>query len=47
MYIYYPNGMGRSKLAPGIFEKALKTPGTGRNLNTVSKLVEIASAVDG
>jgi uncharacterized protein (DUF1697 family) len=38
IYVYYPNGMGQSKL---------KIPaarlGTARNLNTVAKLVEISS----
>lgn len=37
IYIHYPSGMGRSKLAI----KAAKT-GTARNMNTVAKLVEMA-----
>ena len=41
LYIYYPNGMARPKLSPAAVEKALKTPGTGRNWNTVTKLLEI------
>jgi len=36
--VAYPNGMGRSKLKI----PAAKT-GTARNLNTVSKLIEMAS----
>ena len=46
LYIYFPDGMGRSKLWP-LIEKALKTPGTGRNWNTVMKLVEMADGLEG
>ena len=28
LYIYYPNGQGRSKLSGAVIEKTLKTPGT-------------------
>ncbi len=45
LYIHYPNGAGRSKLAPAVIERALRTPGTARNWNTVTKLVEIAEAL--
>lgn len=38
VYIYYPNGMGRSKLSHTLIEKKLKTVGTGRNWNTVLQL---------
>jgi uncharacterized protein (DUF1697 family) len=41
LYIYYPNGMGRSKLPVNRIEKALGTPGTTRNWNTVTKLLEM------
>ncbi|WOS63673.1 DUF1697 domain-containing protein [Sinorhizobium fredii] len=41
IYIYYPNGSGRSKLKM----PALK-PGTARNLNTVRKLAELAAALE-
>jgi uncharacterized protein (DUF1697 family) len=40
-YIFYPNGVGRSKLTHGIIEKHLGR-GTGRNWNTVLKLGIIA-----
>ena len=40
-YIFYPNGMGRSKLTHVILEKRLGR-GTGRNWNTVLKLGIIA-----
>jgi uncharacterized protein (DUF1697 family) len=42
LYIYFPNGMGRSKLSPAVLEKALQTSATGRNWNSVTKLLEIA-----
>jgi uncharacterized protein (DUF1697 family) len=38
LYIYYPVGMGRSKLTLPLIEKKLKTAGTGRNWNTVLQL---------
>jgi uncharacterized protein (DUF1697 family) len=45
-YIYFPNGMGRAKLPWAAIEKTLKTPGTGRNWNTVTKLLEIAERLE-
>lgn len=42
LYIYFPNGQGRSKLSWAIIERTLKTPGTGRNWNSVTKMLEIA-----
>jgi uncharacterized protein (DUF1697 family) len=47
LYIYFPNGMGRSKLTGAAIENALKTPGTARNWNTVRKLLEIAERLEG
>jgi uncharacterized protein (DUF1697 family) len=44
MYIYYPNGMGRSKLPAVAIGKALGIPGTARNWNSVTKLLEMAEA---
>lgn len=38
IYVYYPRGMGRSNI------KLPKVPGTMRNVNTVAKLVELATA---
>ncbi len=46
LYIYYPDGMGRSKLTAAVLDRALKTSGTGRNWNTVTKLLEMAEALD-
>jgi uncharacterized protein (DUF1697 family) len=34
--------MGTSKLTPAVLERALKVPGTARNWNTVTKLLEMA-----
>lgn len=41
LFIYYPDGMGRSKLTLPLIEKKLKTAGTGRNWNTVLRLREM------
>ena len=46
VYIYYPNGMGRSKLTPAVIEKALGGPATARNWNTVTKLLELAEKLE-
>lgn len=40
LYLYAPDGIGRSKLAANI-EKCMGVPATGRNLNTVNKLIEM------
>jgi uncharacterized protein (DUF1697 family) len=41
LYIYYPNGIGRSKLTGSTIERTLKTAGTARNWNTILKLSEM------
>ena len=41
LYIYYPNGIGRSKLSNALIEKKLKTMGTGRNWNTILQLQKL------
>lgn len=41
-YLYYPDGMGRSKLTGTVLEKRLGTPGTARNWNTVTALLALA-----
>jgi uncharacterized protein (DUF1697 family) len=46
VYIYFPNGMGRSKLPWAGLEKTLKTPGTGRNWNSVTKMLEMAEKLE-
>ena len=44
VYITYPAGIGRSRLTAAVIEKALGSPGTGRNWNTVLKLAVLAKA---
>jgi uncharacterized protein (DUF1697 family) len=46
VYIYFPNGMARPKMSWPRIEKALKTSGTGRNWNTVTKLLEMAEVLE-
>jgi uncharacterized protein (DUF1697 family) len=46
LYIYYPNGMARPKVAWTVIERILQTPCTGRNWNTVRKLLEMAESLD-
>jgi uncharacterized protein (DUF1697 family) len=41
-YIYYPAGIGRSRLTNALIESKLGTRGTGRNWNTVLKLAALA-----
>jgi len=41
VYLLFPNGSGRSKLTLDYFEKKLGTRGTGRNWNTVVKVLEL------
>ena len=45
-YIYFPNGMGKTKLPWSLIEKALGIPGTGRNWNSVTKLMEMARKLE-
>ena len=46
LYIYFPEGMARTKLWPAVIDRTLKTPATGRNWNTVLKLLEMAEALE-
>jgi len=41
-YIYFPNGQGRSKFPWAAIERTLGTSATGRNWNSVTKMLEIA-----
>jgi uncharacterized protein (DUF1697 family) len=45
-YMYFPSGMARPKLTWLTVEKVLQMPGTGRNWNTVTKLLEIAEKLE-
>lgn len=42
LYFYLPNGMSNSKLNNNFFEKKLNVISTGRNLNTIHKLIDLA-----
>lgn len=42
VYVSYPNGSGRSKLTIEVFERAFGVVATGRNVNTVRALTELA-----
>jgi uncharacterized protein (DUF1697 family) len=46
LYIYFPDGQGRSKLSMAAVERALKVAGTGRNWNSVLKLLEMAEGLE-
>ena len=41
LYIFYPDGQGRSKFSHAVIEKKLGTRGTARNWNTVLKLAHL------
>lgn len=42
LYLYYPNGLGRSKLTGSAIEKKLGLTSTARNWNTVNKLLALS-----
>jgi hypothetical protein len=37
---------GRARISPALIEKTLKAPATGRNWNTVTKLLSIAAGLE-
>lgn len=43
LYFYLPDGMAKSKMSNNYFEKKLKVTATGRNLNTVRKMLALTS----
>jgi uncharacterized protein (DUF1697 family) len=45
-YIHFPNGAGQSKLPNAAIERVLRTPGTGRNWNSVTKMLELAEEIE-
>lgn len=47
LYIYFPNGAGRSKLPWSAVEKFLKVSGTARNWNSVQAMLKIAEEMEG
>ena len=46
MYIYFPNGAGKSKLPWSSVGKLLKVTGTARNWNSVTKMLDIAEEME-
>jgi uncharacterized protein (DUF1697 family) len=46
LYIYFPNGAGKTKLPWSSVEKFLKVTGTARNWNSVTKMLEIAEEME-
>jgi uncharacterized protein (DUF1697 family) len=46
LYIYFPNGAGRSKLQWHALAQALGTTGTARNWNSVTKMLEMAHKLE-
>ncbi len=46
VYLYYPDGVGRSKLTSALLEGKLDIAGTARNWNTLTKLVETGRALE-
>ncbi len=44
LYTCFPNGMARPKLSWPLVERTLAIPGTSRNWNTVTKLLELAES---
>jgi len=46
VYIYFPNGLARPKLAWSTIAQMLGTSGTARNWNSVTKLLEMAEKLE-
>lgn len=44
LYIFYPNGVGKSKLDHNTIERKLKVTATSRNWKTTSKLMEMVKS---
>jgi uncharacterized protein (DUF1697 family) len=42
LYMWYPEGIGNSRLGGAFWERRLRVTGTARNWNTVTKLLELA-----
>ena len=47
LYIYFPNGAGRTKLPWSSVEKLLKVAGTARNWNSVTNMLKMAEELEG
>lgn len=46
LYIYFPNGAGKSKLPWSSVEKLFKVTGTARNWNSVTKMLAMAEEME-
>jgi uncharacterized protein (DUF1697 family) len=46
LYIYFPDGVGKSKLPWSKVEKLVQTTGTARNWNSVTKMLAIAEELE-
>lgn len=46
LYIYFPNGMARPKLAWPLIERTLRVSGTSRNWNSVNKMLRLAESLE-
>ena len=46
LYVYFPLGVGKSKLTPARMDKALGLQGTARNWNTLTKLIALAEKLE-
>lgn len=47
LYIYFPHGVGRAELSWSTIDRVMKVPITGRNWNTVTRLLAMAEALEG
>jgi uncharacterized protein (DUF1697 family) len=45
VYLYHGEGMARTKIMGGTLDRALGCRGTGRNWNTLNKMLELAEAL--
>jgi uncharacterized protein (DUF1697 family) len=41
LWLHYPEGAGTSKLTPSLIDRAIGSPGTARNYNTLLRLLEM------
>jgi uncharacterized protein (DUF1697 family) len=46
IYLYYPDGVGKSKLSGAVLEAKLNVSGTARNWNTLEKLLQTGRALE-
>jgi uncharacterized protein (DUF1697 family) len=46
LHIYFPDGIGKSKLPWPKIEKLLATPGTARNWNSLTRMMAMAEEME-